>query len=215
MRALSFAQRGELLKAMSKVLRENRDELLELSRRCNGTTAGDGAFDVDGASGTLAFYGGLGKSLGERTFLTEGDGIQLAKTEAFWGQHLLVPRQGVAVHVNAFNFPAWGFAEKAACALLAGMPVSDQAGDRHRPPRRALRRADRRRRHPAAGRLPAALRRRRRPAGSPRPAGRARLHRQRRHRPHLAQPSERAGRRPAGQHRGRQPERRGARRPTS
>lgn len=123
LRALSFAQRGELLKAMSKVLRENRDELLDLSRRCNGTTAGDGAFDIDGASGTLAFYAALGKGLGDRTFLTEGEGIQLAKTEAFWGQHLLAPRQGVAVHVNAFNFPAWGFAEKAACALLAGMPV--------------------------------------------------------------------------------------------
>lgn len=123
LRALTFAQRGELLKAMSKVLRENRDELLELSRRSNGTTAGDGSFDVDGASGTLAYYASLGKGLGERTFLCEGDGIPLAKTEAFWGQHLLLPRQGVAVHVNAFNFPAWGFAEKAACALLAGMPV--------------------------------------------------------------------------------------------
>lgn len=121
--ALTFAQRGELLRAMSKVLREHREELLEISRRCNGTTAGDGAFDIDGASGTLAYYGGLGRSLGERTFLTEGDGIQLAKTEGFWGQHVLVPRQGVAVHINAFNFPAWGFAEKAACALLAGMPV--------------------------------------------------------------------------------------------
>ncbi len=49
--------------------------------------------------------------------------MQLAKTEAFYGQHILVPRHGVAVHINAFNFPAWGFAEKAACALLAGMPV--------------------------------------------------------------------------------------------
>ena len=123
LRELTFAQRGELLKAMSKVLRDNRDELLDISRRCNGTTAGDGAFDLDGASGTLAFYAGLGRSLGERTFLAEGEGIPLAKTDAFYGRHLLVPRQGVAVHVNAFNFPAWGFAEKAACAILAGMPV--------------------------------------------------------------------------------------------
>lgn len=123
LRALTFAQRGELLRAMSKVLRDHREELLDLSRRSNGTTAGDGAFDVDGASGTLAYYGGLGRSLGERTFLAEGDGIPLAKTEGFWGQHALVPRHGVAVHVNAFNFPAWGFAEKAACAILAGMPV--------------------------------------------------------------------------------------------
>jgi 3,4-dehydroadipyl-CoA semialdehyde dehydrogenase len=123
LRALTFVQRGALLKEMSKILRDNRDELLDLSRRNNGTTPGDGSFDVDGASGTLAYYGGLSRSLGERHFLTEGEGVQLAKTEGFWGQHILVPRRGVAVHINAFNFPAWGFAEKAACALLAGMPV--------------------------------------------------------------------------------------------
>jgi oxepin-CoA hydrolase/3-oxo-5,6-dehydrosuberyl-CoA semialdehyde dehydrogenase len=123
LRALTVPQRGDLLRAMSKALREKRDELLELSRLNTGTTRADGAFDVDGASGTLAYYAGLARSLGERTFLTEGDGVMLARSEGFWGQHLLVPRRGVAVHVNAFNFPAWGFAEKAACALAAGMPV--------------------------------------------------------------------------------------------
>jgi oxepin-CoA hydrolase/3-oxo-5,6-dehydrosuberyl-CoA semialdehyde dehydrogenase len=89
----------------------------------NGTTKPDGSFDVDGASGTLAYYAALSKNLGDRRFLIEGDGVQLSKSENFWGQHILIPRRGVAVHVNAFNFPAWGFAEKAACALLAGMPV--------------------------------------------------------------------------------------------
>ena len=123
LRALTFPQRGELLRAMGKALREHRDELLELSRRNTGTTKPDGSFDVDGASGTFAYYAGLARQLGERTFLVEGDGVMLARSDAFWGQHVLVPRQGVAVHVNAFNFPAWGFAEKAACALLAGMPV--------------------------------------------------------------------------------------------
>lgn len=123
LRALSVAQRGGLLKEMSRVLREHRDELLDLSRLNNGSTKPDGAFDIDGATGTLAFYAHLSKSLGDRPFLVEGDGLQLARTEGFWGQHLLVPKQGVAVHVNAFNFPAWGFAEKAACALLAGMPL--------------------------------------------------------------------------------------------
>ena len=123
LRGMTFAQRGALLKDMSKVLREHRDELLDLSRRNNGATASDGSFDVDGASGTLAYYAALSKSLGDRHFLPEGDGVQLAKTEGFWAQHILVPRRGVAVHINAFNFPAWGFAEKAACALLAGMPV--------------------------------------------------------------------------------------------
>ncbi|HEX4961697.1 MAG TPA: 3,4-dehydroadipyl-CoA semialdehyde dehydrogenase [Thermoanaerobaculia bacterium] len=123
LRAMSFGQRAALLKEMSKVLRDHRDELLDLSARNTGTTKPDGSFDVDGASGTLAYYASLGWRLGDRTFLPEGEGVQLAKTEGFYGRHVLVPRPGVAVHINAFNFPAWGFAEKAACALLAGMPV--------------------------------------------------------------------------------------------
>lgn len=123
LRGMTFAQRGALLKAMSKSLREHSDELLDLSRINNGTTKSDGLFDIGGAGGTLAYYAGLSKGLGDRTDLLEGDGVQLARSEGFWGQHLLVPRQGVAVHINAFNFPAWGLAEKAACALLAGMPV--------------------------------------------------------------------------------------------
>jgi 3,4-dehydroadipyl-CoA semialdehyde dehydrogenase len=123
LRAMTFAQRAMLLKEMSKVLRDHRDELLELSARNTGTTKADGSFDVDGGSGTLAYYFALGKGLGDRTFLAEGEGVQLAKTEGFYGRHILVPRHGVAVHINAFNFPVWGFAEKAACALLAGTPV--------------------------------------------------------------------------------------------
>jgi oxepin-CoA hydrolase/3-oxo-5,6-dehydrosuberyl-CoA semialdehyde dehydrogenase len=123
LRAMTFAERGALLKTVSKALREHRDELLELSRRNNGTTVSDGSFDIDGAGGALAYYASLAKGLGDRGTLVEGDGIQLSRSEGFWGQHLLVPKRGVAVHINAFNFPAWGFAEKAACALVAGMPV--------------------------------------------------------------------------------------------
>lgn len=123
LRAMSFAERAGLLKEMSRALREGRDELLELSRINTGTTGPDGGFDVDGASGTLAYYAGLGRRLGDTHRLVEDDGVQLARTEEFWGRHVLVPRRGVAIHVNAFNFPVWGFAEKAACALLAGMPV--------------------------------------------------------------------------------------------
>lgn len=123
LRAMSFAQRSQLLREMSKAIRDNRDELLDLSARNTGTTKPDGSFDIDGASGTLAYYGSLGKGLGDHPFLVEGDGVQLSRGEGFYGRHILVPRPGVAVHINAFNFPAWGFAEKAACALLAGMPV--------------------------------------------------------------------------------------------
>lgn len=123
LRALTFAQRGEILKALGKRLREHRDELLGLSSANNGSTATDGAFDLDGAGGALAYYGGLGIALGSRMVLADGEGTALGKSESFWSAHALVPRSGVAVHINAFNFPAWGFAEKFACSFLAGMPT--------------------------------------------------------------------------------------------
>lgn len=123
LRELTFAERAGLLKGMSKALRDHRDELLELSRLNTGTTRPDGSFDVDGATGTLAYYAATGKRLGDARILTEDEGVQLSRSEAFWGRHALVPRRGVAVAINAFNFPAWGFAEKAACSLLAGVPV--------------------------------------------------------------------------------------------
>jgi len=123
LRTLSFAARGELLKAMSRALRARRDELLDLSRSNNGTTAGDGSFDVDGGGACLAHYAALGRTLGEHRLLADDEGAALGKGEGFWGRHALAPRNGVAVHVNAFNFPLWGLAEKAAQALLAGMPV--------------------------------------------------------------------------------------------
>jgi oxepin-CoA hydrolase/3-oxo-5,6-dehydrosuberyl-CoA semialdehyde dehydrogenase len=122
LRALSFAERGQMLKAISGVLRDNRDELLDLSRLNNGTTTSDGTFDIDGATGVLAYYAALSRELGD-SFIAEDEIIQVGKGDGFCSRHFLLPRDGVALHVNAFNFPAWGFAEKAACALLAGMPV--------------------------------------------------------------------------------------------
>src|SRR5262245_11839892 len=123
LRAMTFAERGEVLRAMSKLVYANRDALIELAILNGGNTRGDAKFDIDGASGTLAFYAELGKELGAQRHLLDGDGIQLGRSPRFFGQHVLLPRRGVAVHINAFNFPAWGLAEKAACALLAGMPV--------------------------------------------------------------------------------------------
>lgn len=123
LRKLTFAERGAILKNLAKFLREHRAELLALSAANNGTTESDGAFDIDGAGGTLAFYGGLGQTCGERHWLEDGEALALGKTGGFWARHALVPRPGVAVHINAFNFPAWGFAEKFACAFLAGVPV--------------------------------------------------------------------------------------------
>jgi oxepin-CoA hydrolase/3-oxo-5,6-dehydrosuberyl-CoA semialdehyde dehydrogenase len=123
LRAMTFAGRGALLKAMSDALVAHRDELLDLAVANGGNTRGDAKFDVDGATYTLATYAELGRSLGGARFLVDGEGVSLARNPRFHGQHLAVPRHGVAVHVNAFNFPAWGLAEKAAAALLAGMPV--------------------------------------------------------------------------------------------
>ena len=123
LRAMTFAERGDVLKRMSKALHEVRDELIEVSILNGGTTRSDAKFDIDGATGTLAYYAGLGKQLGDRTFLVEGEGEQLTRSPRFWARHARVPLHGAAVHVNAFNFPAWGLGEKAAVALLAGVPV--------------------------------------------------------------------------------------------
>jgi 3,4-dehydroadipyl-CoA semialdehyde dehydrogenase len=121
--ALTFRERGELLRGMSRAIHDKRDELIELAMKNGGNTRSDAKFDIDGASGTLAAYADLGAELGERRWLLDGDAVQLGRSPRFVGQHILLPRRGAAVHINAFNFPAWGLAEKAACALLAGMPV--------------------------------------------------------------------------------------------
>ncbi len=123
LRELTFRQRGELLRKMSRAIHAVREELIALAVENGGNTRSDAKFDIDGASFTLAHYADLGESLGDRRILADGEGVQVGRTARFHGQHVLVPRHGVAVHVNAFNFPAWGLAEKAATALLAGMPV--------------------------------------------------------------------------------------------
>lgn len=123
LRAMSFKQRGELLRAMSKAIHAKRDELLGLAIANGGNTRSDAKFDVDGAIGTLAAYADMAPELGDGHVLVDGDGIQLGRSPRLFGQHVYVSRPGVAVHVNAFNFPAWGLGEKAACALLAGMPI--------------------------------------------------------------------------------------------
>jgi 3,4-dehydroadipyl-CoA semialdehyde dehydrogenase len=128
LRAMGFQKRAEALKGLAAKLHEHRDELIEIAGRNGGNTRGDAKFDLDGCSGTLAFYAGLGEKLPAGNLLPDGDGLQLGRTPRFWGQHILTPRPGVAVHINAFNFPAWGMGEKMACALLAGVPVVEKAG---------------------------------------------------------------------------------------
>jgi oxepin-CoA hydrolase/3-oxo-5,6-dehydrosuberyl-CoA semialdehyde dehydrogenase len=123
LRALTFAERGALIRAVCDAIQAHRDELIGLSIENGGNTRRDAKFDIDGAAFTLASYADLGKRLGDAKLLVDGEGVQLGRTSRFHGQHISVPRHGVAIHINAFNFPAWGLAEKAAVALLAGMPV--------------------------------------------------------------------------------------------
>ena len=127
---MTFAQRGEMLRAMSRAIHAKRDELLSIAQANGGNTRGDAKFDVDGAIGTLAAYADLAAELGDTHVLADGEAIQIGRGARLFGQHVYTPREGVAVHVNAFNFPAWGLAEKAATALLAGMPVDHEAGAR-------------------------------------------------------------------------------------
>lgn len=122
-RSVGFAQRAGWLTALASALHAHRDELLELSTRSGGNTRSDAKFDVDGATQTMAFYAKLGESLGSTNFLLDGESESLTRSPRYIGQHVRVPRDGVAVHINAFNFPAWGMGEKLAVSLLAGMPT--------------------------------------------------------------------------------------------
>jgi 3,4-dehydroadipyl-CoA semialdehyde dehydrogenase len=123
LRQLSYVQRAELLAKIADVLAANRDEYFRLSLLNLGATQADAAFDVDGAIYTMKYYAKIGRTLADGKMLKEGAAIPLSKSNAFVGQHFLAPSKGAAVFINAFNFPAWGFCEKAAPALLSGVPV--------------------------------------------------------------------------------------------
>jgi oxepin-CoA hydrolase/3-oxo-5,6-dehydrosuberyl-CoA semialdehyde dehydrogenase len=122
LRELNFHQRAAILKQLGGYLREHRDELYAVSYR-TGATLGDSKFDVDGGIGVLLSYASKGRrELPADTVLVEGSPEQLGRAGRFVGQHVLSPRRGVAVQVNAFNFPVWGPLEKFAPAFLAGVP---------------------------------------------------------------------------------------------
>ncbi|NKQ56274.1 phenylacetic acid degradation bifunctional protein PaaZ [Amycolatopsis sp. K13G38] len=122
LRELTFHQRAALLKALASHLREHRDELYALSAR-TGATLGDSKFDVDGGIGVLFAYASKGKrELPNDTVYVDGGVEPLSKGGTFLGQHIATPLRGVAVQINAFNFPVWGPLEKFAPAFLAGVP---------------------------------------------------------------------------------------------
>src|SRR6201987_915694 len=123
LRNLSYAERGKLVGAVADVLVANRARYEDIAIANSGNTKADAAIDIDGGIGTLKYYARLGGGLGDARTLLDEKAVRLAKAENYQAIHLMVPRRGVAVHINAFNFPSWGLWEKAAVSLIAGVPV--------------------------------------------------------------------------------------------
>ncbi len=120
--ALDFQQRAAILKALAKFLLQHKERLYAASAH-TGATRADGWIDIEGGTGTLfAYASAAGNGLPGGNVWHEGPVQVLGKTGAFAGTHVLVPRRGVAVHINAFNFPVWGLLEKLAPSFLAGLP---------------------------------------------------------------------------------------------
>lgn len=120
--SMTFPERAALVKAAAAAVSERKQELYDLSARA-GATRSDAKVDVDGGFGTAMVYAGLGRrGLPDGTVIVEDEPIQLGKEGLFFGQHVLTSRRGLAVQINAFNFPVWGMLEKLAPALLAGVP---------------------------------------------------------------------------------------------
>lgn len=122
LRALTFHQRASALKSLGKLLMSRKDEFYPLSA-ATGATAKDSAIDVDGGIGTLLSYASKGtRELPNDTIYLDGGLETLGRGGTFVGQHIYTSRPGVAVQINAFNFPVWGMLEKLAPAFLAGVP---------------------------------------------------------------------------------------------
>lgn len=120
--AMDFQQRAARLKALGKYLMERKEELYAISHH-TGATRADSWIDIEGGAGTLFAYASMGtRELPSGNLIHEGPAMPLGKQNQFAGSHILVPRGGLAVHINAFNFPVWGMLEKFAPSFLAGMP---------------------------------------------------------------------------------------------
>jgi oxepin-CoA hydrolase/3-oxo-5,6-dehydrosuberyl-CoA semialdehyde dehydrogenase len=123
LRKLTFHERARMLKAMAQYLMERKDGLYAVSA-ATGATKGDSWVDIEGGVGTFFAYASRGRrEFPNETFYVDGDMEPLSKGGTFVGRHLCVPLEGVAVHINAFNFPCWGMLEKLAPTFLAGMPA--------------------------------------------------------------------------------------------
>ncbi|MFE0018884.1 phenylacetic acid degradation bifunctional protein PaaZ [Mesorhizobium sp. NPDC059054] len=123
LRKMSFHERALMLKALGQALMEAKEEFYALST-ATGATRTDSWIDIEGGIGTLLSYASKGRrELPNTHTLVDGDVELLSRDNSFSGQHILTPLEGVAIHINAFNFPCWGMLEKLAPTLLAGMPA--------------------------------------------------------------------------------------------
>ena len=122
LRKMTFHERGRMLKALALHLISIKDKFYELSAQ-TGATKLDSWIDIEGGIGNLFAYASLRKQFPDETFYVDGETASLSKGGSFIGQHICVPKQGVAIHINAFNFPIWGMLEKISVNLLAGVPA--------------------------------------------------------------------------------------------
>src|SRR5689334_7808717 len=122
LRKMSFHERGNMLKALALHLRNHLEKFYSISYR-TGATKADSWIDIEGGIGNLFANASLRRKLPDESFCLDGESHSLGKANTFMGTHILVPKEGVVVHINAFNFPVWGMLEKIAVNLLAGMPA--------------------------------------------------------------------------------------------
>ena len=122
LRKMTFQERGRMLKALAFFLMDRKEKYYEISYR-SGATRLDSWIDIEGGIGTLFAYASLRRQFPDKPFHVEGAAVRLSKENGFIGHHILTPKPGVAVHINAFNFPIWGMLEKLSCAWMGGMPA--------------------------------------------------------------------------------------------
>ena len=122
LRKMTFPERGRMLRALALHLRDHLETFYKISYQ-TGATRADSWIDLEGGIGNLFSYASLRRKFPNETFCLDGEGVNLGKAGTFMGQHILVPKEGVAIHINAFNFPVWGMLEKIAVNLLAGVPA--------------------------------------------------------------------------------------------
>jgi oxepin-CoA hydrolase/3-oxo-5,6-dehydrosuberyl-CoA semialdehyde dehydrogenase len=122
LRKMTFHERGNMLKALAFYLQERKELFYPISYK-TGATRIDSWIDIEGGIGNLFSNASLRKQFPNQRFYVDGDTVGLSKGGSFIGQHIMVPKEGVAIHINAFNFPVWGMLEKVAVNLLAGVPA--------------------------------------------------------------------------------------------